>query len=214
MISSFDTEIVCFGGDSIVPRPDGTWTKMADLVVGDQVLVLQTDIHGYLHIRPSLLLAMDIYQDHDPLSPISYRKISTTKNHGALHITSEHSLLIKKRSQNHAQYQFAAEAEVGDILYMIHGDQKTIEEVHITQIDDVYLFDAYAPLTLEGNLVVNHLVVSCYGTFTHSTGHLVKMFRRWFLHIFLHITLLLRSFLKSLLPNIIDSISTDILISS
>ena len=154
---------------------------MTDLAVGDEVLVTSHDAKGDLAIRSSRLLAMDIYQHHDRHSPISYRKIYTTANTSALQITRSHSLLVRKKHQFHFQYRFASEAEVGDSLYMVIVNNHLIEEVAVTGIEEVHLFDAYAPLTFEGNLVVNHLVVSCYGTFTHSTGHLVKMARRWWL---------------------------------
>ena len=176
---------------------------MAELTVGDQVLVTYSDTYGNLQIKSSVLLAMDIYQYHNPLSPVEYRKIYTTANTSILHITPSHSLLMKKKYQHHPQYQFAADAEIGDVLYIFSGNDRLVNEVTIIYIDQVQLFDAYAPLTFEGNLIVNDVIVSCYGTFTHSTGHLVKMMRRWSLHWYLHLSFFFRSAIEPLLSEII-----------
>jgi hypothetical protein len=80
------------------------------------------------------------------------------------------------------EYLFAFEIDIGDHLYFVNEQNRSTDEVEVTQIDDTILFDAYAPLTFEGNIIINNFIVSCYGTFTHSTGHLVKMPRRWWLY--------------------------------
>lgn len=129
---------------------------------------------------------MDVYQHYNRFSPIRYRKIYTQNNNSTLQITPSHSLLVRKKYREHAQYRFASEIENGDYLYLATASNNLVEAT-VTKIDDLELFDAYAPLTLEGNILVNRLVVSCYGTFTHSTGHLVKMIRRWWLHFYLNL---------------------------
>lgn len=184
---------------------------MADLTVGDEVLVTFHDAKGNLGIRSSRLLAMDIYQYYNRQSSIPYRRIHTTANISALQITPSHSLLVRKKHQYHGEYRFASEAEIGDTLYMVTVNNRLIEEVVVTDIEEVPLFDAYAPLTLEGNLIVNQLVVSCYGTFTHSTGHLVKMARRWWLHGYLSLSSFFQWNIQPLISDLTCYISTVLL---
>ena len=39
---------------------------------------------------------------------------------------------------------------------------------------------AYAPLTMEGNIVVEGVLASCYGSFDHDLAHIAMAPIRWF----------------------------------
>lgn len=175
----------CFDGDALVEKSDGRRVKMKDLIIGDELLVTVMDANGRLKIRPSKLLALDLFQQYDRRSPIHYLEIITSKNTSALHLTPHHSLLVKKKYHSKAKYRFASQVNIGDQLYLSQSNRDSPEEVIVTEINDVELFDAYAPLTMEGNLIVDHLVVSCYGTFSHSFAHFLRTPRRWWLHWYL-----------------------------
>jgi len=166
----------------MISKADGSWTRINQLNLGDQVLVAHFDVNGNIEFHSSPILAIDIYQHYDRLSPVHYREIYTTINSTALHITSSHSLLVRKKHKSYLEYLFAFEIDIGDHLYFVNKQNRSTDEVEVIQIDDTILFDAYAPLTFEGNMIINNFIVSCYGTFTHSTGHLVKMPRRWWLY--------------------------------
>ena len=155
---------------------------MNEVKIGDSVVVAHFDENRNIELRSSRILAVDVYQHSDHRSPIHYRQIYTTMNGSALHITPSHSLLGRKKHKSYSEYLFAADIDIGDDLYFVNEDNRLTISVRITQINDVILFDAYAPLTLEGNLIVNHFLVSCYGTFTHHLGHWIKMPRRWWLY--------------------------------
>ena len=182
MITNFVLLLVCFSGSSIISKADGSWTHIRQLKVGDQVLVAHFNTNGSIELRSSPILAIDVYQHYNPHSPVYYREISTTIHSSALHITPSHSLLVRKKHNSYSEYLFASQVSIGDHLYFVNEYTQSTIEVTVTQINDTILFDAYAPLTVEGNIIVNHLIVSCYGTFTHSVGHLVKMPRRWWLY--------------------------------
>lgn len=138
--------------------------------------------NGSIELRSSPILAVDVYQHYNHLLPVEYREIYTTINSTALHITSSHSLLVRKKHKTYVEYVFARQINIGDHLYFAKEDDRSTNEVTVTHINDIILFDAYVPLTFEGNIIVNRLIVSCYGTFTHSTAHLIKMVRRWWLY--------------------------------
>ena len=156
---------------------------MRHLTLEDQVLVVTQSSDGNLKLGYSRLLALDVYQKWNTSSSIDYLEIKTLNNNEvSLYITPAHSLLVRRKHQLEKEYLFASEVDVDDFLYQTINNHQSLIETPITEINKVKQYDAYAPLTFEGNLIVNERVVSCYGTFTHSTGHLVKMPRRYWLH--------------------------------
>ena len=164
-------------------KRDGTQVFIRDLQLKDEVLVVKQLSDGQMILGYSQVLAVDIYQKWNRSSSIIYLEIYTGDNN-PLYITPAHSLRIRKQSRSVQEFLFASEAEVGDYLYVTNPDYQSVSEVPISKINTIKQFDAYAPLTFEGNIVVNNKVVSCYGTFSHSTGHLVKMVRRYWLQFY------------------------------
>ncbi|CAF3710654.1 unnamed protein product [Rotaria sp. Silwood1] len=181
---------VCFDGSSLLMKNDGSWIEMRNLKIDDQVLVTYETWNNNIQLRWSPILAIDIYQKYRHHLPIQYLEIYTVINNtiSHLHITPSHSLLVTKKYSAEAEYIFASEVHIGDCLHTTTNNHAAIVKVEVTQIKHVYLFDAYAPLTFEGNLIVNNVVVSCYGTFKHSIGHLIKLPRRCLLYYLLHPT--------------------------
>ena len=157
---------------------------MRDLKLDDEVLMVEQS-EGFMKLGYSRLLALDIYQKWNTSSSIDYLEIKTkyddTNGGNPLHMTPGHSLLVRRKYKIEKEYLFASEVEIGDFLYQTISNHQSIIETPITEINQIKQFDAYAPLTFEGNIIVNNRIVSCYGTFSHSTGHLVKMPRRYWL---------------------------------
>lgn len=172
----------CFDGNSLISKADGSHVRINQLSIGDEVLVAQFDIHGNIKFHSSPILAIDIYQHHDHRSPVHYREIYTTMNSTALYITPSHLLLVRKKHSASLEYIFASQLNIDDHLYFVDGHGRLVNESRVTAIHDVALFDAYAPLTFEGNIIVNHFIASCYGTFPHSIKHIITIPRRWFLY--------------------------------
>ena len=157
---------------------------MRDLKLDDEVLMVEQS-EGFMKLGYSRLLALDIYQKWNTSSSIDYLEIKTkyddTNGGNPLHMTPGHSLLVRRKYKTRKEYLFASEVMVDDFLYQTVNNHQSIIETPITEINQIKQFDAYAPLTFEGNIIVNNRIVSCYGTFSHSTGHLVKMPRRYWL---------------------------------
>ncbi|CAF3363910.1 unnamed protein product [Rotaria socialis] len=165
-------------------KHDGSQVKMRDLRLGDLLLTAYAIENNRIRFQQSPLLGLDIYQKYKNDSPVRYLEIHTNSSSATspLHITSTNSLLVTKKGESKSRYIFAQEVNIEDYLHSITDDYEFSISSQVTHIKPVVLFDAYAPLTLEGNFIVNNFVVSCYGTFSHSTGHLVKMPRRWLLY--------------------------------
>ncbi|CAF1304377.1 unnamed protein product [Adineta steineri] len=171
---------VCFHGETTVLKQDGSICLMRNLAVGDRILASREYQSPLVW---STVLAVDVYQYYNEKKPIEYLEIHTSSLSPALYITPAHSLLLKKYNNIQPRYTFANEARVGDYIYLINGEQ-TLEEVTITYIRTRKFYDAYAPLTFEGNFIVNNVLVSAYGTFKHEVAHyLIKAPRRWWLRL-------------------------------
>jgi hypothetical protein len=104
----------------MISKADGSWIRINQLNVGDQVLVAHFDVNGNIGFHSSPILAVDIYQHYDRLSPVHYREIYTTSNSTALHITSSHSLLVRKKHKSYLEYLFAFQIDIGDHLYFVN----------------------------------------------------------------------------------------------
>ena len=172
-------------------KEDGSRLKIRDLKIGDQILVAYETTNKGVKLRSSPVLAVDIFQKYNNVSPVDFLEIQIESNVSIepLHITPKHSLLVKKEHDSQANYLFASQVQIGDFLYLLDDNYQSAIEVRVARIKNIELFDAYAPLTLEGTLVINDIVVSCYGTFTHSFVHFIMTPRRWLLYSVLQTTL-------------------------
>ncbi|UJR06987.1 hypothetical protein I4U23_011275 [Adineta vaga] len=175
---------ICFDGSGLLVKEDGSRIKIRDVKIGDEILVAHHRRNKQIEIRSSPILAMDIFQKYNNDSPIDYLEIlfESNVNIKPLQITPKHSLLIKKKNQSQPIYIFAEQVQIGDYLYLMRNYVYLPIEAKIVQKNHIKLFDAYAPLTLEGTLIVNDVIVSCYGTLKHSFVHLLMTPRRWLLY--------------------------------
>nr|ACD54814.1 hedgehog/intein domain-like protein [Adineta vaga] len=172
----------CFDGNSFAIRADGSWIRMRDLKIGDPVLVTQELSCGRIIVRTSPILAVDVFQMHNPDFPVDYLEIFVKSNltMEPLRITPYHSLLVKKQHYNRPRYIFASQVNVGDTLFFVVKNGFFYSEIKINAIKKIKLFDAYAPLTFEGSLIVN-------GTLLHLLVHQLMAPRRWLLYYSLQI---------------------------
>ena len=78
---------------------------------------------------------------------------------------------------------FAEQIEEGDKLISLKGSKRTEEAV--IAVEPVREKSIWAPLTMEGTLLVDGLLASCYANYPHALSDLalapVKMFPRMFL---------------------------------
>ena len=78
---------------------------------------------------------------------------------------------------------FAEQIEEGDKLISLKGSKRTEEAV--IAVEPVREKSIWAPLTMEGTLLVDGLLASCYASFPHAVSDLalapVKMFPRMLL---------------------------------
>jgi len=175
---------ICFDGDGFVVQSDGSQKKMRDLRIGDEILVASEIINDQIKFHYSPVIAIDIFQKYDTNAPIHFLEIHTESNLTlqTLRITPQHLLFAKKKADHQSKFYFASDIQPDDYLYSSKHESYFGYETKVVHINRTVLFDAYAPLTLEGSLIVNDIVVSCYGTYSHDLVHWIMLPRRWFLY--------------------------------
>ena len=152
---------------------------MSDLVVGDQVYVMKEN-----EVISSPVLA--IFRHYR--SSIRFIDIYTMELSFPLRLTPMHSLLILPQNGKIQRYSFAQNVVVGDFIF-----SSNLRLLKVTDIKEILVHDdnVYAPLTLEGSVIVNEIVTSCYGTLNHSMMHILTMPIRWWYFILFQINQLI-----------------------
>lgn len=166
----------CFESNSLVFTPKGSIT-ITDVKIGDEILAVDSD--GNLKFSEVLL-----FLDRDPLSSRLYYQIETESG-SKISLTPSHLIFVSDhnstqfRKQMNSRAEFAKNVQKGQFLYTSSlGDNKmnksmTITDNHQSNKHFAYLdrvvsvetklgIGAYAPLTREGNLIVNNIIASCY----------------------------------------------------
>jgi hypothetical protein len=148
----------CFPASATVELENGTIKTMANLAIGDKVLV--GDGSKYSEIF--------MFSHRDTDADSVFLNIRTTSG-DALLLTPDHYLYLNRT------LVIARNAKIGDILLTRDGSETTI--VSIVQERHVGL---YNPHTLQGDLVVNGILVSSYTsavapTLAHSMLWPVRM---------------------------------------
>lgn len=155
----------CFHKDSVVRTPKGT-KKMSQLLPGDEVLVVASD--GTLQFSPVVF-----FLDRDESQTRAYQTIITERG-TRITLTPSHLIfLVPEESPSDHKIQestaiFARDVLPGYSVFVIDssGHIRPEKVVNITSSREVGVF---APLTREGNLVVNSVVASCYAVVNHQT---------------------------------------------
>lgn len=157
----------CFEENSIVYDNVRGPTRIQDVSVGDKILSVGAD-GRYEYSEVAFFL------DYDPTSERLYYEFATESG-SKISMTPSHLIFVggseKRRDQMKAD--FAKFVIVGNyVLVRTSPDQAgTLEKV--VSISTRLGKGAYAPATLNGNIVVNNIAASCYAIFrdeklTHS----------------------------------------------
>ena len=143
---------------------------MSQLRVGDQILVVKPD--GSLDYS-EVILFLDRDEEQrrlfNTIVTESGARVTVTPSHLIFGSENNRTLLL---SEGYAT--FAKNIEIGDHLYVSHNGKIVLERV----VDVLSSSEqgSFAPLTREGNLIVNGIVASCYALLDDQTlAHLAFM---------------------------------------
>uniref|UniRef100_A0A2S2QMS4 Protein hedgehog n=1 Tax=Sipha flava TaxID=143950 RepID=A0A2S2QMS4_9HEMI len=150
----------CFPGDSVVTTSGGEKKLMKDLRVGESVLALSDD--GLL--VPSKVL---LFLDRSEKARTEYVTLVTDTGK-SITATPTHLVLRWERSDRsqirHANPVFAKRVRVNDTLLTVDGagDALRLRTERVVRIQRTEQFGLYAPLTVDGTVVVDDVIASCY----------------------------------------------------
>ena len=139
-----------------------------DLRVGDLVQV-STPSEGEKARFSEVYAFLDAKKD----SKISYLDLAHSGN-GVLRVTPLHTLFVRRNGHSHFVPMLAHQVTEGDaLLFTPNATEATSRSVHITSVSRSVDTDAFAPATMEGTIVVDGVVASCYAnTVRHHLAHL------------------------------------------
>merc|ERR1712179_234752 len=156
----------CFSGSSTVETEERGNIPIGNLRLGDNVL---TSTHGKgVHYTEFLG-----WLERDANADGKFLKIST--NSSSIVLTGNH-LIYRLSADVGLESVFADQLEEGDRLVSWKGEE-TVVGVEVAREKGIW-----APLTMEGTLLVDGLLASSYASFSHHASDLllapVKMFPR------------------------------------
>ncbi|CAB1322387.1 unnamed protein product [Coregonus sp. 'balchen'] len=162
-INPFCQEDECFPAHATVLASDGTRKTMAELRLGDRVLAV--DAAG----RPTFSEVL-LWLDRRSGSRERYLLLDTEGSEEPLYITPDHVLFIAPDNATTTALAsdarrvpvFAKDVLPGHLVYLHIPSTGSLEAKRVTEVSEAESLGAYAPLTVEGNLVVDGRLVSCY----------------------------------------------------
>lgn len=144
----------CFRSNSTVRLEDGKTTTMDRIRVGDKVesmgkngKIIYSEVVMFLDNKP---------KEND----VMYFVLKTDNPRTTLYLTKSHLVYVRRRFSSEWQIQFAKLVRKGDIIKVWSGGKLVGAE--ITEISVAAQRGAIAPLTMEGNIVVDNALASCY----------------------------------------------------
>lgn len=145
----------CFPSLSFVQTKFGTQKLISDLIIGDEVLVF--DSEGKLNYEKVFLIS------HANKKEIATYIGISTKLGKILSISPNHLLPIGRLNKNVP----AKQASVGETIFLVK-DGAIISDI-IESITYQKLKGAFCPITMNGSIVVNGVAASCFTTFLNPS---------------------------------------------
>ncbi|UJR24644.1 hypothetical protein I4U23_006018 [Adineta vaga] len=165
--------VSCFSGSSQLTLHDGTHKSLAQIHIGDQVLV---DQHHTFEPISSF-----IHSKQDGIFSFLAIQVKSTKSNrtSTIHVSPNHLIF----DYDSGKALFAGKFHIGDRLQFI--DENELVPAEIIDIRLTKQEGYYAPLTASGKIVVDGIVASNYATVSnHELAHQVMGLYRWWIDLF------------------------------
>ena len=175
---------------------------MSDLEIGDSILAVD-------HLGNFIFSPIILFLQKEPEVQARFYDIQT-ETEQSLEISRSHLIYIRQQNRDKNKLitnqsesffvtkneklgvsvadpfksiflMFASSVKVGDEL-LVHNGNNELALTKVKSVKPTLVNGAYAPLTLQGNLVVNDIVSSCYASYnSHNMVHaLFAPFRWWY----------------------------------
>ncbi|CAD5227574.1 unnamed protein product [Bursaphelenchus okinawaensis] len=169
----------CFSADTMVTMADGTTKRMDELNVNDWVLSanqssqVQTPVESWIHRMPN--------------QEAEFLKIQL-EDGKSLKITDKHYIYKTKCTKQNQPLKFyevsikpvyAEQVTVGECLYVYEDD--VFVQKQVTMIEKIVETGIYAPMTANGDIIVNGIFASCYNILNSSVMQktFFNSFKNW-----------------------------------
>uniref|UniRef100_A0A914WGG1 Hint domain-containing protein n=1 Tax=Plectus sambesii TaxID=2011161 RepID=A0A914WGG1_9BILA len=164
--------IACFSADSLLLTKTGETKRMDELKVGDEIL---STTFG----PQAIFVSVESFLHRLPHTKTQFLRIETSDG-SVIKLTKQHIIYVIKESEG--EFLAAQYVKLGDQL--MRRDGKVFSPVLVTYLMMVEEIGAFAPMTANGMLVVNGMVVSCHSvnkmlSLQHTFFGLVRQFE-WF----------------------------------
>ena len=183
----------CFPETATARHEDGRKVSMKDLRVGDRVLTL-----NHLH-QPTFTEVTMIMDRQTKVMATDYVRI-TTQNNQTLTLSMNHLIPVVAQNSTHRQFIFSKDVRPQYHEVYVYagrrdcshggygggsGKESCISKSLVVSVELVERQGAYAPLTMEGTIVVDDVLASCYASFpSHWVSHYVFYIWRTFYALF------------------------------
>ncbi|EFO23091.1 hypothetical protein LOAG_05394 [Loa loa] len=168
----FET-LQCFSGDTTVQTPDQI-KRIDELQIGDQVLSIEESLVSY---SPVVLFL----HRSDNESTI-FNKI-ILENGNIIKLTDYHLLYVTDCIEGeNLRLVFAKDVRLGHCLHVVREQSNDLVPVQVSNIQRLTGKGFYAPLTANGDIIVNSILSSCHSnvavqTLQQSIFSLLRKFR-------------------------------------
>lgn len=152
----------CFPGSSAVTLEDGSQKRLRELRPGDRVLA--ADPRGKLVFTDFIM-----FLDQDSSTRRMFYVIESDSGQ-KLTLTAAHLLFVDHNSSMTAV--FASHVRTGQRVFVLDSTRQRLEAVRVKRIYTEEHEGSYAPVTMQGTVVVDHVLTSCYAVIQdHELAH-------------------------------------------
>lgn len=156
----------CFPSHAVVYTSNTTSQvkMMKDLQIGDEILSMTP--FGEVVYSPIIA-----FLDRLPSAKAEFMVLKT-ENNLQLQLTPTHLVHTNASSK----LIFASEVHPGNYVFTLDPQDHTMKLSKVTKVDTVSAVGMYAPLTEEGNIVVDNIVTSCYADYEAEQSFIHTIF--------------------------------------
>ena len=136
--------------------------RISSLKFGDHVKTISSTNSSWKYTKVITYL----HKDETIIS--NYYVLKIANHSDTLKLSAEHLIAKFNRQTKRTEFIYAKDVKIGDLLF----SQLTNEQVKVIDISNEIEKGAYAPLTEDGTLFVNNILVSCYANIqSHKIAH-------------------------------------------
>ncbi|XP_041817234.1 sonic hedgehog protein A [Chelmon rostratus] len=156
----------CFPGSSTVTLQGGTKKAVKDLQTGDRVLAADDDGNP-------IYTDFIMFIDQDSTTRRLFYVIETDSGQ-KITLTAAHLLFVGHNSTQEERMSaiFASQVQLGQKVFVFDAEQSRLEPVTVKRIYTQEHEGSFAPVTVQGTVVVDQVLASCYAVIEdHVLAH-------------------------------------------